>query len=387
MRVPFTSFAIVLVSVGFAWAQEPPPDWVRVGTRLTYHGMGSNIETVNRLYGPDDLQNFTPTPDWLRRGNNAWEGLQQLNVVALTKDQVLLSVRRYVMVRAGTPALFEGSSDLQPIGTAGEYWRHPDVLRRALASPPAGMLAARMPITINGVTYQGIQFGVRSDTGQMIHVFDEKTGVLLRTGTISQSRAFKQNPLTGEMTYMWECRSSGLTLAERTQVDWPWAESQPPDWIQTVRSLRYEGMSVLQPPGSPPYQLAISIQMDTAQRGKDWLEHRTTIRKAGIPPLPGETAVVKLASGRAQLGGAFLPPERLANLRPGQVLDRDSFTRTEVMVVSHQDNMQGQPILAIRETGPTQRFEYRYNTRSGMLVGYSRDDQHAFTRTNVNLVE
>ncbi|MEI7687525.1 MAG: hypothetical protein WCL32_21160, partial [Planctomycetota bacterium] len=132
MRSHILAVAVVLGWIGPLFAQEPAPSWVRPGTRLTYHGMGSNIETESRLYGPGEILNFTPTPEWLRKGNNAWEGLQQLNVVAVAGDRVVLSVRRYVMVRAGVPALFEASSDIQPLGTAGEYWRHPDVLRRTL---------------------------------------------------------------------------------------------------------------------------------------------------------------------------------------------------------------------------------------------------------------
>lgn len=387
MRSHILAVAVVLGWIGPLLAQEPAPSWVRPGTRLTYHGMGSNIETESRLYGPGEILNFTPTPEWLRKGNNAWEGLQQLNVVAVAGDRVVLSVRRYVMVRAGVPALFEASSDIQPLGTAGEYWRHPDVLRRALISPPAGFLAARMPITIAGVTHQGIQFGLKTDTGQTIYVYDEQTGVLLRTGTISQEKVFRRHPVTGQMTHLWEARSSGLTLIDRRQIDWPWADSPAPDWIRDIRDLNYQGISILAIPGAPPYRLPISVQMQISNRGVDWLEQRTSITKAGIPPLPSDTAVARLPSGRAQLGGVFLPPANLSRLRSGQILDRDPYTKTEVAVASLQNDPRGRPILTITETGPTQRFEYRYDAQTGLLIGFLRDDQHAFTRTNLNLAE
>jgi len=78
--------------------------------------------------------------------------------------------------------------------------------------------------------------------------------------------------------------------------------------------------------------------------------------------MPPEQAQQEGASGTASIGGLWIPPEALAGLRPGQVIETNDNVGTTVTVSQVR-----QGSVAISEVGPLHRTDWTYDTNTGML--------------------
>src|SRR5262249_28409633 len=84
---------------------------------------------------------------------------------------------------------------------------------------------------------------------------------------------------------------------------------------------------------------------------------------------------IPLVFGPAQLGGLWIAPRALAQLRSGQILDRDPVTRVTASVGRIGPIPSGRVAVTITESGAGEQIDYAYDASSGMLLSV-----HSFIR-------
>ncbi len=328
-----------LVALLPALRTAPPPQWVGPGVRITYH------TTVK-----------------------SGQGFTQVNVVALSRQMAVLSVRSYGLASlTGPPVLLATWGAVGPAGAAGDFWANPAILRRAVGMEGQGTTVVRMPYQIQQRTYQAIRIQYESQRARHVYVYDEPSGVLLR-GLSSLKRGGELQPV-----YHSEYRGT------RT-VQIPWARDAVPNWLATVRRLQYSGSHAVTLPGSPVIPLSLSATAQIANRGINWLQYHLTMQIGGVQGAPPQVSQVEAVSGYAQIGGLFVSPAGLAKLRQGQTIDRDPFTQVTATVAGA-----GQGLVTLSEVGPGQRTDFSYNARTGMLTALRLTNEHLHMRRELRL--
>jgi hypothetical protein len=89
-----------------------------------------------------------------------------------------------------------------------------------------------------------------------------------------------------------------------------------------------------------------------------------------IQGMPPEQAQSEGASGSASIGGLWIAPQALANLRTQQVIERHDIVGTTILVSNA-----GAGIVTLSEIGPLHRMDWTYQTNTGMLSGVTLTQQ------------
>jgi hypothetical protein len=86
--------------------------------------------------------------------------------------------------------------------------------------------------------------------------------------------------------------------------------------------------------------------------------------------MPPEEALQDGACGSAAVGGLWVSPQGLANLRPRQVIESNDLVGTTVAV-----SQVGQGSVTLSEVGPLHRIDCTYDARTGMLSAMTLTQQ------------
>ena len=91
---------------------------------------------------------------------------------------------------------------------------------------------------------------------------------------------------------------------------------------------------------------------------------------------------MNIVSGCNQLTPLAIPPEHLARLQVGQVLDRDPVTKIVTQVSFVRRNRAGRDVVALTLSQGAGMFhaDYIYDRTTGLLAGQAIVDPAAFTR-------
>jgi hypothetical protein len=168
-----------------------------------------------------------------------------------------------------------------------------------------------------------------------------------------------------------------MTLLAQRQLRLPWRNGTIPNWVEPGLVWQFTGSYTFDT-GIPP---AASLPMSSSTRitgvGALWSEHTQQIYLMGQ-----DNGSTDTATGPMQIfAGYWLPPEAIAVLTKGMVLDQDPLTAIQTSVV--EANRQ-QIVLAA--AGPSHVTQLYYNARDGRLVGIYLE-QHTPTGTLYTTLE
>lgn len=327
-----------------------PPPWLRPGEKLTYYVLTGGIA------GPN-----TDPEESLGGGT----GYMELQVVAVEGGRAMLSVRSLGTADPGGPAMpLTTNGEVVAVG-ANDYWVDPDQLRLVQEENDEGWTVMRVIYRLDGREYNAIQFvserGRDERLSRTSRVFDEASGVLLYSSASTPTRRGRQ--------------FTQLTLKGRRTLNLPWLDDPPPDWLATIERVTYEGRStvLVQIPDVPPMAVGMRASVEVTDRGHTYTRGNVNVTRGRAIGSP-ETGSVSDVSGIGQIGGFWVPPAGLQELRRNQVLDEDPITRFRWTVSSTAGG-----IVTLTEEGPRHRTDVAYDARTGLMQSVRREERSVAT--------
>jgi len=363
---------------------SPAPSWVKAGTRLTYAttttpiagvDVGLRLDEGGAWVGADGQRLAVGGPDDLR-------GLLQVDVVALTGANAVLSVASWGRPSEEGPPRLSETAIVGVPGAGGDYWISPTALRRTDRAVPADVRFERRPYEARARRHDALWIASGRDAVSRLAVYDLESGVLLHLASTMPAVA----PRAGDPD---PSPRGGRALTSSTLVNVrdaapPWAGARPPDWLAMFRWTDYVGEETTATPGGAAATLARARHLAVDARGPGWVrlhaeDQPTTSGDA--PPSPRRSAH---ACGPAQYFGLYVPPSALVELRPGQELDRDPETKFAIRVGS-ATRVDGHDVVEILGENAMFRVEVAYGRTNGMRVHATTDDRSRGQRVDWRL--
>lgn len=312
-------------------ATAPAPPWLKVGARLTYHVVFAAREG-----------DTTP----------AGESLVQYDVVSSDAANVLAAAGVHI-VADGASGAPRDTGFIAGVPGVGDVWMNPAALAKAEKHANKDVSIAHVPMDVGGVAKKAVRFEYVQGASRSVSVFDEETGVLLyRIQAVGSLDTARQNTVISRFVSM-------------RQVAPAWTGGLTPAWAAVNATLKYEGamtVNVGYESPAPPLALAMigqiadsaptyaCVKWETYLSGRK-TEERYSLSAAAIPS-----------------GGIFLPPQALAALGVGRILDTDPQTGVTVSIAQTPLVMDGKQLLSLVHEGRSFRRLYGYDRQSGMLA-------------------
>ena len=359
----------VMVTLLPAAAQAPAPPCIKPGTRLTYYGMSASIRGERGKLVPDEHGEWVDertgkryTEKQIFSGSGA--GYNVVSVGAVDGSVVQLSTKLYTLDSTMSQHLFSLSGGVVGhAGCAADYWIHPDVLRQVQEINTQGVRIVRMPYNLGGRQYNAIRFQTEDISGCRVQMYDLETGLLIYHASRIEQMV---NTLTHNRTMETTLGSTQLAsgwIVEVKDVDIPWKDAAAPAWIGQFAQLSYSGaQTTIMPTVGSRLDRPMMTTFTPKARGANWVRFAAHSVIQSIQGLPPEQVQQEWACGSATIGGLWIAPAALAQLRPQQPIERNDIVGTTTVV----SNV-GPGGVTITETGPLHRLDYTYNTQTGML--------------------
>ncbi|MFC1636731.1 hypothetical protein ACFL5Z_18030 [Planctomycetota bacterium] len=231
-----------------------------------------------------------------------------------------------------------------------------------------------MPYTVAGKTYKAIRFQTEDATSYNARVYDLETGLLIYHGSRVQGAPVYTPPIGGSgMAGVGQGSTQLVTgwLAEIKDIDIPWKDAPPPQWVGRIRQISFSGMlTTVVPAAGSRLDRPMSATLTPKARGRDWMRFTNNAVIQSIQGMPPEQAQQEGASGNASIGGIWISTQALRNLRTQQVIERHDLVGTTTIVSSA-----GGGYVTLTETGPLHRLDWTYETTTGMLSGVNLTQQ------------
>jgi hypothetical protein len=306
----------------------PAPSWLNEGVRGTYSALVSSSETEYLEH--KDLE-----------AGQAGNGINQLDIVAIEDGQAAIMNEAYAP-GAGIQGYISASGvqgALRPLVETGsvaavgcgDFWCSPSVLQNIPdMANNNGLTVQRLPYTdSDGQTYQAIRFDFISNDLQIALVYDLDSGVLLyhTFDYTSFSPAGLNNvPTSGS-------RNAQYRLLNLRPVDIPWNDGSVPSWLDTGKSVSFQGQMSIQVQGASPMNTPSALQMTSVDAHRRFAEMRLDV----YDQYTGSTSSSRVVRGVAQLMGNWIPEEAISALGPCTI-DTDPETGMKVSIVQNDAN-------------------------------------------------
>lgn len=349
------------------------PPIIRPGTRLVFYGASASIPGSYQQLVQDDNGNWVNDKTGKKYAvrdmpGTAGMGYSMVRVGYTDRHAVAISASDYLLDPTTNIVSYTGGGGMvSNAGCASDYWVHPEVLKKVQQMNQDGVRIVRMPYAINNKRYNAIRFQVENAQGYQAYVYDLDTGLMIFHGSRTQGSRVLTPPI-GTTPGQQAGTGAGYTMLvngwimEVEQVNVPWANDPMPEWVKQFKQLQYQGVQRTAMPNMMPFDRQMQININVAARGAGWVRYRgaMTVVAQGFPPEQGQTDG---ACGNASIGGLWIPPQGLARLKQGQVLDSSNVLQIKVVVSSVN---QGQ--VTISEIGNQHRSDLTYNANSGVLA-------------------
>ncbi len=362
----------------------PAPDGVRPGLRLTFYLMTGSLSGSVNGWVPDEEGNFRDAQGRLysteRKGYSS-HGLVQATVVGGDENTIALAEPFYLFNgNDPTPLLKSSTDSLVAAENGGDLWMHPRRQARILrenpwaGAPLPGRIMARTMAWRDeaGRTYQATYIAEIGDASRATYVYDQASGYLLYL-----SRLTREAPAIRDHSQMLPDSVSYATFLSfrgARQLNLPWLGRPLPDSLRGAEAISYRGQFGLQGPGIAPTLLALAVDFQVSRAGSNWMWLRVRSQTKGSV-LPEESNGV---NGSGSLPPLAIPPDILAGLAVGQIIDRDPLTGFTVRVFK-TDNQ----YVTLQTDGPLQTTTFVFEKAGGLLVRRVSQERMPATPRNV----
>jgi len=363
-----------------ALAYGPPPI-VRTGTRLVYFGMTASIPGERSELVLDENGRWVDPATGERWGEQeipgaSGAGFTVLRVGHVDAQVAQLTSRLYGWDPLTRQALYSMAWGLvSHAGCMADYWVHPAALASLAEVDLPGVRILRMPYRLGERVFDAVRIQTTTASGFDAYVFDLASGLLVFHGARATGAPVVTPPVGGRAGV-----GAGSTQLVSTWIvdvqdaPVPWQAYPAPEWVARVQRLTYAGTMTTVTSGTP-FQLPIDHEVTIDARGHDWLHGRTVSRMGSIQGMPPSVQASVDSSGPATIGGLWIAPEALAQLRPGQPIERVEAVGIETVV---SEAAGGRVVLS--EHGPLHRIDYAYDLATGVLDAINISQQVGITR-------
>ena len=360
----------------------PAPDWVKPGLQIA----NAVFSAIGKPGGGYDLaENGDFVDQFGKKYNEATsfasfgQGFAISSIVGV--DQQTVAMHTNLAIGAPEPLLPKMVLAGVTYAGANNIWIHPAGLKAMLADAGPGRNMSRVPFTIGNQNYNAVVLHFHSPGSNHYWVWDEATGILLKSSSIVVVNASPGSVDAGKTTKIMRTTFAGMRALKL-----PWLNVKPPAWTGEFSALDYQGSTIMNIAGANQGPFPLQMSLVACRRGPGWTE--TALRIAanpGTPPAPE----VKTLNSIYSLMGCYVPPEGLRELRTGQVLDQDPATGFTCTVTGASQLPDGTKVVVIREAGKAHAVDCGYDVNTGTLVFYRKSEQLAgmtSTTTQAQLV-
>lgn len=358
------------------------PDWVKVGTRMSYYSATADV--------PEGYEKFIldEEGDWVgvKSGKHyrreeifgaAGHGVTQIDVLSVEGGVSALKVNSWLYSSFTGPLVPIKQGAYIGLAAGGDWYINPQALANLQERRGGGVTILRMPYTIDDVTYNAIRIQQESDTASFAHIYDLQDGKLLATFNSVASVDKKSTVF------------AYATLIGVRQMDLPWLGQDLPEWIREGTVMRYEGAKAFEAKlAGYNFPTAVSLDMSITDTGRRYYTYTKTgsMSASGFPDQYGQEEQI---GGIGEPGGLALPPDALAMLQTGQVIDTDDVTGITVEVKDVGRDADGRSIVVLFASNQIYSAEVTYDRDTGMMIGFSETKLCAETNeyTELKLAE
>jgi hypothetical protein len=333
------------------WTDDPAPDWVVPGARITLY---STTATTLKENNPENPQIGV-----------AGTSYEQYDIIEVTPAGVLMEVRLYTIpINQTRPQLTEVKLLLVDAASGGQLW----VPRSELANPQLTTAEDANPkietgsYQIEGETYDAIHFTkTERQIGDIIirRVYDAHTGIMLFQSETSDNPQRRIIVSSEYRTY----RAARL----------PWQGSAYTDQVRGFTRLVYDYTVTQRTPGFPDQHRRAEINYEIGQSTQTLLNVGMVFKRhvpRNAPPTSEDNPdpIPQTLSTNQRLG-LYIAPDVLGRLENGQVLDEDP-TVGYTIAVSNVYEVDGVTLVEITERGPGNSYTLTttYDASVGLLV-------------------
>lgn len=365
-----TGFLALFLLGAIAFAQLPP--FMDVGYRLSWYAGGSTLAGSRLVPDPEgwierDGQRYRVEPT--RGGGGV--GVQQLDLVVASGGLLVADARGFLDAAAGGGQFMASGVDvvIGDLQALGEYWVAPARLAAMQPGITGGTRVTRGIRRFGNADLEVVSIASSRPNGYSSHTYDLASGVLLFGGTVDAQPGARITDDSGRL--LDDLRGSvgytHLAFLDVRRLEVPWLGAPGPAWLRPGTTVVYEGTrraEFVQPSGLPPLPgdgLRVAYAFERELGGA---LVATSIVEAANPagvPMPPTTSRRVFAT--AGFDGLWIPPDALARLGPGTLLDRDPFTRQDVVY----GGLSGDYHVIIVQA-PGEYGEFYYERGSGFLA-------------------
>lgn len=365
--------------------QCPNPDWIKPGARLTFFSASASVQGAGGVsIVPDPAgdivdskgRRYKENPSGSVSGGVGGAGYTIVDVVAVEPGAVVLETRTYLLTQGMSgPLSMIGEYGVAVHPSGCDYFLHPKLLKQIrLVDPDAndqGVSIMRSSEQFNGKRFDALRFTVNAK-GRGSTVYDLTSGVMLSyqgsAATAASGLVFTGTSIKsggGGNTYVMN------RFVSSRELKLPWLNQQMPDWVRVKKHMSYAGTVTTKGPpnlGIPDVSLAISADIKTTYVGRTWSAHEMRVEQQSAGDLANDPIVVVRATGPGSIGGMWMDPRALQQLRTGQVLDQDSTLASSTAVEYVGNGNDGRPVVVITTTAPTSKGSTIYDATDGKLL-------------------
>lgn len=355
-------------------------------SRLTYLSASAVIAGTTQGLTPDDNGNWQNSAGQRFSVYDiptaAGQGYTQVDIVYADAQVCVGSVTIYLRdVMTNVVTTLSSSGFATPGDACADYWVAPAKLAQNEAFITPGVSVTRGPLQRpNGSVVEVVGHRTMSSAGVSQATYELATGYLLVGSTAIQGGAVATlgpgnvvTPASGGSTLTY------TELVNVRQFQVPSDSAVLPDHVRGARELTYRcvhGMRL----GGAVSEAPCDARYTVTAGGPQWLLLSTLTRLhnplVGVPDVSEGSAVIAMGVGA---GGLFVPPEVLARLEPGRLIDSDPVTnaRTHVQAVGERTvtlavTMDGEEALHVYEHASGWLLETRIEKRVGQGSSYVR---------------
>jgi len=364
-----------------ALAYGPPPI-VRTGTRIVYFGMTASVPGERSQLVLDENGRWVDPATGERWGEREVPGAGGAGFTVLRVGYVDAQVAQLTSRLYGWDPLTRQSAYsmawglVSHAGCMADYWIHPTALASLAEVDLPGVRILRMPYRLGERVFDAIRIQTTSATAYDAYVFDLASGLMIFHGARATGAPVWTPPVGGQAGLgegSTQLVSAWIVDVQDAPV--PWQTYAAPAWVASVQRLTYAGTMTTVTAGTSPLQLPIDLEVTIDARGSDWLHARTVSRMGSIQGMPPSVQASIESSGPASIGGLWIAPDALAQLRPGQPIERVEAVGIDTTV---GDTTGGRVVVV--EQGPLHRIEYAYDVVTGVLDAVTVTQQVGITR-------